>query len=107
MLRHQTPDDRNDATHLRAALEHIVRHPSASVLAALGNRSMRFTELVNDLPAITQDALNANLRELDRDGLVSRRVDPGPPLRVLYELTQAGTTLVPVLGALLEWTQRI
>jgi DNA-binding HxlR family transcriptional regulator len=51
--------------------------------------------------------LSAGLRELDADGLVVRRVDPGPPLRVLYELTAAGIELGPALRALATWCERI
>jgi DNA-binding HxlR family transcriptional regulator len=105
MLRQHSADDRLDATHLRAALERIVRHPSTAIVCALGDRSLRFRELADELPSVTPDAINISLRELDRDGLVARRVDPGPPLRVLYELTQAGAKLLPAIGALVDWTE--
>jgi DNA-binding HxlR family transcriptional regulator len=106
MLRPHSADDRVDATYLRAALERIVRHPSTAVVCVLGERSLRFSELADELSSITPDAINASLRELDREGLIARRVDPGPPLRVLYELTPAGETLRPAIGALVDWTQR-
>jgi DNA-binding HxlR family transcriptional regulator len=105
MLRQHSTDDRLDATYLRAALERIVRHPSTAVVCTLSDRSLRFRELADEIPSITPDAINVSLRELDRDGLVARRVDPGPPLRVLYELTQAGAMLLPAIGALVNWTK--
>jgi DNA-binding HxlR family transcriptional regulator len=106
MLRDHSADDRVDATYLRAALERIVRHPSTAVVCSLAERSLRFSELADELHAITPEAINASLRELDREGLIARRVDPGPPLRVLYELTAAGEALRPAIGAIVEWTQR-
>jgi len=106
MVRQHSADDRVDATYLRAALERIVRHSSTAVVCILGERSMRFSELADELSSITPDALNASLRELDREGLVARRVDPGPPLRVLYELTPAGESLRPAIDALVDWTRR-
>lgn len=106
MLRQHSADDRVDATYLGAALERIVRHPSTAVICILGDRSLRFCELADELSSITHEAINSSLRELDREGLIARRVDPGPPLRVLYELTPAGEALRPAIGALVDWTKR-
>ena len=63
----------------------------------------RFSELLAELSTISEPAIGAGLRELDADKLVVRRVDPGPPLRVLYELTDAGIELGPALRALSAW----
>jgi DNA-binding HxlR family transcriptional regulator len=106
MVGHNSANDRVDATYLRAALERIVRHPSTAVVCILGERSLRFGELTDELSSITPDEINASLRELDREGLIARRVDPGPPLRVLYELTAAGEALRPAIRALVDWTRR-
>jgi len=63
-------------------------------------------DLLSSLGTLSESALGASLRELDNDGLIFRRVDPGPPLRVLYELTPLGTTLTASLRALREWGLR-
>jgi DNA-binding HxlR family transcriptional regulator len=106
MVRQQSAYDRIEASFYRAEIERIVGHASTAIVCALGDRSMRFVELADELPFVSQDAINISLRELDRDGIVSRRVDPGPPLRVLYELTLEGSALQPALGALTAWMRR-
>jgi DNA-binding HxlR family transcriptional regulator len=45
------------------------------------------------------------LRELDAEQYVVRRVDPGPPLRVLYELTERGASIAPALGTIAVWVR--
>ncbi len=85
------------------ALGAIGRHPNTAILRALVDGPRRFNELIVELSAIPEPALSAGLRELDTDKLVIRRVDPGPPLRVLYELTPAGIELGPALRALAAW----
>jgi DNA-binding HxlR family transcriptional regulator len=89
-----------------SALAKIARHPNAAVLCALGAGPHRMSDLLSTLGTISEIALGASLRELDNDGLVLRRVDSGPPLRVLYELTPLGTTLTASLRALREWGLR-
>jgi DNA-binding HxlR family transcriptional regulator len=86
-----------------AVLARIAAHPSAQVLAALELGALRMSELVSRDPSIDEESVGATLRELDAAGLVARRVDPGPPLRVLYELTERGAKLAPALGILMKW----
>ena len=50
-----------------------------------------------------EETVSTALRELDGDGLVVRRVDSGPPLRVLYGLTPRGSELAPSLHVLSAW----
>ncbi len=77
-------------------------NPNVRVLKMLRAGSLGFSDLLGDSVA-TESALSEHLRELDRAGLVVRRVEPGPPLRVLYELTPAGARLAPTLEALATW----
>jgi DNA-binding HxlR family transcriptional regulator len=88
---------------LAAALAKIATHPSALVLAALAGGALRMTELTAGVPTIDEGTLSDALRELDSAGLVARRVDPGPPLRVLYELTERGSKIAPALAILTTW----
>jgi DNA-binding HxlR family transcriptional regulator len=88
------------------ALGSIGRPPNTSILRALADGPRRFNELIVELGAVPEPVLSAGLRELDADGLVTRRVDPGPPLRVLYELTVAAVELGPALRALSAWCDR-
>ena len=86
------------------ALGAIGRHPNTAILRALVDGPRRFNDLIAELSDIPEPTLSAGLRELDSDRLVARRVDPGPPLRVLYELTPAGIGLGPALCALAAWS---
>lgn len=63
----------------------------------------RFNELHRLLPDITQRMLTKQLRELERDGIISRTVYAEVPPRVEYKLTDFGKTLKPVLTALEKW----
>ena len=76
---------------------------NVGVLSCLGKGALRFGELLGHNFAAGEGQLNESLRELDRAGLVERRVDPGPPLRVLYALTPAGAELAPTLESLAAW----
>ena len=66
----------------------------------------RFRVLQRRVAPITQKELTKRLRELERAGLVSRRVFAEVPPRVEYRLTELGSTLMPALTGLHEWTER-
>jgi len=63
----------------------------------------RFTDLRRGLPRIPTNVLSARLKELERDGVVCRRVLPRPSGSVVYELTEYGRELEDVVGLLLRW----
>ena len=76
------------------------------VLSALSAEEvLRFSELRRRIEGVTQKMLTQTLRELERDGLVTRTVTASVPVRVDYALTPLGHTLVPVLGALKSWSE--
>jgi DNA-binding HxlR family transcriptional regulator len=64
---------------------------------------LRFSELEKAIPAVSQKMLIQQLRELERDGIVSRKIYPQVPPKVEYGLTDWGQALCPALDALLEW----
>jgi DNA-binding HxlR family transcriptional regulator len=63
----------------------------------------RFGEIRKMIPGITQKMLTQQLRELERDGIISRKVYAVVPPMVEYSLTEYGRTLTPILDAMAEW----
>ena len=73
------------------------------VVGTLGEGSRRFNELRREIPSVSQRMLTLTLRNLERDGLVSRTVTPTIPPRVDYELTKLGESLLKPISALTGW----
>lgn len=63
----------------------------------------RYTDLHADLPGVSTDVLASRLKDMERDGLATRRRLPPPGAAFVYELTDRGRQLLPVLQALGEW----
>ena len=64
---------------------------------------LRFSELERSIPGVSQKMLIQQLRDLERDGIVTRTVHAQVPPKVEYELTSWGQAMCPALDALLEW----
>jgi DNA-binding HxlR family transcriptional regulator len=64
---------------------------------------IRFGEFRRLLPKITQQMLTAQLRELESDGIVNRKVYPQVPPKVEYSLTEFGKTLAPIIQSMAVW----
>ena len=73
------------------------------VVQTLGKGSRRFNELRREIPSVSQRMLTLTLRNLERDGLVSRTVTPTIPPRVDYELTELGKSLQKPICGLATW----
>src|SRR5919199_1134768 len=73
------------------------------VVQTLGEGSKRFNELRREIPSVSQRMLTLTLRNLERDGIVSRTVTPTIPPRVDYELTELGRSLQKPVSALTQW----
>ncbi|PUZ20890.1 transcriptional regulator, HxlR family [Chitinophaga costaii] len=67
---------------------------------------VRYHVLKNDIVGISEKMLIQHLRELEADGLVSRKVYPVVPPMVEYALTKAGKNFVPVISSLREWGEQ-
>lgn len=68
-----------------------------------GGNVMRFSDLERAIPAVTQKMLAQQLRQMERDGIVKRKIYPEIPPKVEYSLTGWGQSLCPALDALLKW----
>lgn len=68
-----------------------------------GGRVQRFSDLERAIPEVTQKMLAQQLRQLEKDGIVHRKVYAVVPPKVEYSLTEWGQSLCPALDALLKW----
>ena len=75
------------------------------VVSTLADGGRRFNELRREIPSVSQRMLTLTLRNLERDGLVSRTVTPTIPPRVDYALTELGQSLQPLLCSLSRWAR--
>jgi DNA-binding HxlR family transcriptional regulator len=88
---------------VEAALEQISGKWKGLVLYHLIDETLRFNELMRKVQNVTQRSLTKQLRELERDGLLHRKVYAVVPPKVEYRLTEKGQKLKPVLEALHLW----
>lgn len=92
--------------HYHRAVELIGRRWTGAILYALADEGpLRFAELKECVPGMSDRLLSTRLKELESEGLVHREVQAGPGVRVNYELTEKGASLKPVMGSLEEWAQ--
>jgi DNA-binding HxlR family transcriptional regulator len=76
----------------------------AVILHHLIDGAKRYNEIRKSIPTITERTLSLQLKQLEEDGIVDRKVfTEKPPLVVEYELTDFGKTLLPVLEAITKW----
>jgi DNA-binding HxlR family transcriptional regulator len=76
---------------------------SLLILAMLDDAPLRFTVLRDSVPGISHRMLTLTVRNLERDGLVSRTVFAAVPPKVEYAVTDLGRTILPAVKALAKW----
>ena len=93
----------------------IVDCPVATTINLIGNKwklliirdllsgTKRFGELRKSLTGISQRVLTENLRDLEKDGLINRKVYAEVPPKVEYSLNETGLSLSPIINAMAEW----
>lgn len=97
------PESAPEGCPLRDILDRVGDKWSVLVVVLLGDGTRRFSDLRRSVEGISQRMLTHTLRQLERDGLISRMVYPTVPLRVEYTLTALGQTLLEPLAALAQW----
>jgi len=74
------------------------------IIYHLKNNTLRYNELRKKIPWVTERTLSLQLKTLEKDGIIKRKVYTSkPPLKVEYSLTEFGETLVPLIQAIIDW----
>lgn len=76
------------------------------ILRDLLGGTKRFGELKKSVGSVSQKVLTANLRSMEEDGLLTRKIYPEVPPRVEYTLTETGYSLKPVLDSMWTWGEK-
>lgn len=80
----------------------------AVILYHLKDEAKRYNELRKEVPSVTEMTLSLQLKQLEKDGLVSRKVyGKKPPVKVVYSLTDFGKSFIPILEAITEWGNKV
>jgi DNA-binding HxlR family transcriptional regulator len=89
------------------AVELIGRRWTGAIVAVLLDHGpMRFSEIAQSVPELSDRLLSERMKELEARGVVERHVEPGPPVRVNYALTPMGAELEPALQELKSWARQ-
>ncbi|WP_208989923.1 winged helix-turn-helix transcriptional regulator [Pseudovibrio brasiliensis] len=89
---------------IRSILSNVTGKWRMIIILALEDEPKRFGQIKRCIGDITQRVLTENLRGLQRDGYLTRTVEPGPPVAVSYELTPLGRSLLETLKPLVYWS---
>ncbi|MEM9048700.1 MAG: helix-turn-helix domain-containing protein [Pseudomonadota bacterium] len=89
---------------IRSVLANVTGKWRMIIILALEDGPMRFGAIKRCIGDVTQRVLTENLRGLQRDGYLTRKVDPGPPIAVSYTLTPLGRSLLASLKQLVYWS---
>lgn len=80
----------------------------AVILYHLKETPKRYSELRKEMPFITEMTLSLQLKQLEKDGLIARKVyGEKPPVKVVYSLTDFGISFIPVLEIITEWGNKV
>jgi DNA-binding HxlR family transcriptional regulator len=89
------------------AIELIGRRWTGAIVSVLIHRqTLRFGEIAQSVPELSDRLLSERMKELEARGVVVRRVSPGRPVRVEYELTEMGRELAPAVHEIERWARR-
>lgn len=106
MVTKQDADLRRADSLAREIFSDVANKWALLIIEALGDHTLRFSELRNEIEGISHKMLTQNLRMLERNGLVERDVHPTVPPRVDYTLTEAGHALRKTVDGMCDWTHR-
>lgn len=95
--------DKKKRCPLEATVKMIGGKYKVIILWYLMEKTLRFNELRKCIPQATPKMLTQQLRELEADGLINRKVYPIVPPKVEYSLTDFGKTIIPILNDMGKW----
>ena len=90
----------------RLTFDRISNKWTLFILYLLRQRPIRFNQLLREIEGISQKMLSQTLKQLERDGLITREVFPTVPVTVEYALTPLGQTLTQTIGLMVDWAQQ-
>lgn len=102
MYQRKTPVDLE--CPLRLTISLLNSKWKSCILDELRNKTLRPSEIHKIFPDATPRVLDLQLKELVEDGLVSRTIYPESPPRSEYALTELGSTLIPIIDAMIAWS---
>jgi DNA-binding HxlR family transcriptional regulator len=90
----------------RLVLDRIADKWALLILRKISNNPIRFNQLRRDIEGISQKVLSQTLKNLERDGLVSRKAFATVPVTVEYSVTDLGRTLTDVASSISIWAEQ-
>ncbi len=110
MFADEPTDDASEAPNCcplyHEAVELVGRRWTGAILGVLMDGPLRFSEIAQAIPELSDRLLSERMKELEARGMVRRTVFSGPPLRVRYELSEMGRELEPALTEIRSWARR-
>lgn len=88
------------------AIELLGQRWVGAIVRVLVSGPSRFNEILAAVPGLSDRLLTERLRELERQGIVMRRVSTERPLKVTYELTECGRSLDEIVASISDWAER-
>jgi DNA-binding HxlR family transcriptional regulator len=102
-----TPDEEpRICEHFQRAANLIARRWNPQILGAMLDDAVRFTDIRNSVPGLSDRILSGRLKDLELAGIITREVTPDTPVRIEYRLTTRGRDLAGVIDELGAWAER-
>jgi DNA-binding HxlR family transcriptional regulator len=90
----------------QTAVDILGKRWTSMIVQVLLGEPRRFNEILDQLEVVSDRMLSERLKELESEGIVTRRVLPDPPVRVEYSLTEKGRELAPIIREMERWAER-
>jgi DNA-binding HxlR family transcriptional regulator len=98
--------DEQSCSRYQRAVELLGKRWTGVILKVLLDGPCRFNEIADQIGSVSDRMLSERLKELEAEGVIERLVYPETPVRIVYQLTEKGQDLAPVLDAIAAWGHR-